>query len=507
MDNHYDVIVVGAGNGGLAAAAALALKGKKVLVLERHNLPGGAASSFVRGRFEIEPSLHEMASVGPEGTVGGTRQIFRDLDAHPNLVVEDQLYRVITEDPKEPIDVSVPAFRGPLLKTLEKEVPGCGPSVEKIFGYMDLLTEALDYVGSGDVKPQVLFKKYGDFFRMVSHSATECLDAIGMPMKARAILATYWPYAGAPLNDLDFMTFLKLIQAYIDYGPGVPEMKSHELSLSIEKSILDHGGDVWYNSPVDKLLVDGGAIYGVSTNGKEVYADHVVVNSNPHAVYGHMMDSTYVPKKAVRKARNKDFGMCMVTMYLGLNKSAEELGIKDYSTFIYQTNDPDEQFRASHGGLGALGYEIVNCLNIMVPDSSPKGTCTLFFTIPVYGSEWGSVRAEDYKKTKNQIAKKMLDYYEQATGIIVHPYIEEISVATPVSMSRYLNTPNGTPYGYQLTMKDSIFLRTIAYKAEKPAVKGLRFCGVHQLVDGYNSGYMTGQSAAEATLKDMEGDA
>ncbi len=57
----YDVIVIGAGNGGLAAAATTAKMGLKTLLLERHNIPGGSATSFVRGRFEFEPSLHEMA--------------------------------------------------------------------------------------------------------------------------------------------------------------------------------------------------------------------------------------------------------------------------------------------------------------------------------------------------------------------------------------------------------------------------------------------------------------
>ena len=47
----YDVIVIGAGNGGLAAAATCAKAGLSTLLLERHNIPGGSASSFVRGRF------------------------------------------------------------------------------------------------------------------------------------------------------------------------------------------------------------------------------------------------------------------------------------------------------------------------------------------------------------------------------------------------------------------------------------------------------------------------
>ena len=53
MDKHFDVIVVGAGNGGLAAAANTAKAGLKTLLLEKHNIPGGCATSFRRGRFEF----------------------------------------------------------------------------------------------------------------------------------------------------------------------------------------------------------------------------------------------------------------------------------------------------------------------------------------------------------------------------------------------------------------------------------------------------------------------
>ena len=60
MGLKYDAVVIGAGNGGLTAAVRLAQSGAKTLLVEKHNLPGGFATSFRRGRFEFEASLHEL---------------------------------------------------------------------------------------------------------------------------------------------------------------------------------------------------------------------------------------------------------------------------------------------------------------------------------------------------------------------------------------------------------------------------------------------------------------
>ena len=51
MSFKYDAVVIGAGNGGLTAAVRLAQGGAKTLLVEKHNLPGGFATSFRRGRF------------------------------------------------------------------------------------------------------------------------------------------------------------------------------------------------------------------------------------------------------------------------------------------------------------------------------------------------------------------------------------------------------------------------------------------------------------------------
>ena len=78
MPKDYDIIAIGAGLGGLSAATFLASQGFSVLLLERHNIPGGYATSFVRGRFEFEVALHELSGIGPPENRGG---LYRYLDS------------------------------------------------------------------------------------------------------------------------------------------------------------------------------------------------------------------------------------------------------------------------------------------------------------------------------------------------------------------------------------------------------------------------------------------
>src|SRR3989338_4687647 len=61
----FDVIVVGAGMGGLACAAALSKLGKKVLVLEQHYTPGGFSQTFSRKGFTWDVGVHCLCEMGP----------------------------------------------------------------------------------------------------------------------------------------------------------------------------------------------------------------------------------------------------------------------------------------------------------------------------------------------------------------------------------------------------------------------------------------------------------
>ncbi|HSV78378.1 MAG TPA: NAD(P)-binding protein [Ramlibacter sp.] len=66
----WDSIVIGSGIGGLAAAAALARSGRRVLVLEQHGIAGGLTQTFRRGDWSFATGLHYIGGVGPGGQFG-----------------------------------------------------------------------------------------------------------------------------------------------------------------------------------------------------------------------------------------------------------------------------------------------------------------------------------------------------------------------------------------------------------------------------------------------------
>src|SRR5512145_61035 len=70
----YDAIVIGSGIGGLTAAAALAKRGRRVVVLERHTQLGGQTQTFQRREYTFATGVHYIGGVGddtgPDGQFG-----------------------------------------------------------------------------------------------------------------------------------------------------------------------------------------------------------------------------------------------------------------------------------------------------------------------------------------------------------------------------------------------------------------------------------------------------
>ena len=504
MQKQYDVIVVGAGNGGLAAAANTASAGLKTLLLEKHNIPGGCATSFRRGRFEFEPSLHELCSVGTAERPNTVYKVFDDLGAKINWEYEKgHIFRTIVKG-EDGYDVRLNAGIEAFCASVDAIVPGCKENVRAFLNLKPKVAAAIDYIYATKGNPNglVMLLKHADFMRTAGHSVEEVMTALGIPKKAQDLINTYWGYLGVPTDELNAMHFLNMLYDYVVDGAAMPKYRSHELSLALIDVIEKHGGEVWYNSEVTKFLYrEDGSVAGVVANGEKIYAREVISNVIPHNVFN-MSDPDKIPEQNLKLANAREFGISVATVYLGLDCTAEELGLEDYTVFIKSHPDPRTQYDTRLDD----GLYIVNCLNNVIPDSSPEGTCTLFFTIPVFGNDVPKdLKPEDYKKYKNALAKKYIEDAEKTLGISIMPHIEEISVATPVTFARYLGTPEGTIYGYKLSGWDNLMARTAGEKTDY-AIPGLSFCGGHYIRgDGYSCAYIMGDTIGKRVAKRLKG--
>ncbi len=511
----YDVIVIGAGNGGLAAAATCAKEGLSVLLLERHNIPGGSASSFVRGRFEFEPSLHELAGIGTPEEVGSIEDMFNRMGADCDWYRHNSTFRLVVpakEGDKDAfvnengvlvkVDARMPVGFENFARKLDELVPGSYASCKEAFRLSTNMFEAFECLDNPGKLPSVL-KDVPDIMRMASHTLQEGLDALGMPQKAQDIFNTYWCYMGSPASKFDFLYYMCVLHSYIKSGTGIPHLRSHEMSLAIDKVIRDNGGDIWYNSEVTKVIMKNGKPAGVVINGeKEVYGKHFICNSSPNAVWNDLFDKKDIPERQLKMLNSRKIACTLTTVYLGMNKTKEELGITDYSVFIAPDANSDKQYEAAQNYFS--GYCIINCLNEIIPDCTPEGTSQLFLTTMTFGDVMKDIKPQDYKKFKTKVAKDMIETCEKALNISITPYIEEIEIALPPTFARYLNTPWGTPYGYMLEKWDSMIPRTVQFGKDQPFDNFL-FCGASQeRGDGYGCAYYTGEKAGKLTVKKIK---
>ena len=504
--DRYDVIVIGAGNGGLSAACRILNAGKTCLVCEKHNIPGGFATSFVRGRFEFEASLHEFNGIGTPEKPGSARLLFDELGVSDKIewIQLENAYRLISK--KEGYDFTMPFGEEAFIKANAAVHPDGERIVREFLALCKQIRDAMSYLSAakGRPDPKVMMEKYPDYLACGSYSVNEAFEALGYPQEIVDNLNSYWCYLGADGNNLSFLHYANMLYSYISNGATIPKYRSHELSMALEERIHELGGDIWFNSEVTKILTDaGGHVCGIRLkDGREIGTRHVVADVSPHVVYGKLMDSEAVPEKARKLTNFRKLAGRGFTVFLGLNRSAEELGITDHNYFIYDTADSVTQYE-SMKIIGQTAAQATVCLNNADPECSPPGTAILYMTTLFTDDVWSGVKEEDYYKLKNEIAAAMIRRFEEATGTQIAGHIEEIAIATPETYARYCGHPQGTVYGYESQYYDGLMNR-IQMVEEDHMVPGLRIGGGYgERLLGYPSSYKSGVNEADRTLRDI----
>ena len=504
----YDAVVIGAGNGGLVAAVRLLQAGCSCLLLEKHNLPGGFATSFRGGRFEFEASLNELNDFGSVEEPGDIRILFRDLGIENKIdwIKIPEAYHLITTD--KDYDCEMPFGIEAFTAKMEQYVPGSRKSITEFFELCDEVRAAQTYSSSvnGNTDAAYMKEHFPNFIKAGSYSVNEVLEALKMPKRAKDILNAYWCYLGVDCDRMSFLHYGSMVIRYITRDAWMPKMKSHEISLALDERIRELGGDIWYHSEAEKILTnDKNEIIGVRlADGREIETHHIIANCSPHIVFGKMLDKKSVPEQVVRATNARIFAGRGYTLFLGLNKTAEELGIKSHNYFIYDTADTVKQYDLMRK-IKTNHVQATVCLNNAYPECSPPGTCMMYFTTMFMSDEWGNIPETEYFKTKDIVAEDMINVFERETGCKIRESIEEIATASPVTYARYCGHPEGVIYGYETADWDSLMPRMMMIQEDAAMFPGLRFAGGFAMrSSGYSSAYVSGDLSGRQTVGDIK---
>ena len=497
----YDVVVIGAGLGGLSAASSMAKAGKKVLLLEKHNVPGGYATSFTRGRFEFEIALHELSGLGDENNRGPIWRILNEYDVmhRVDFVPISDFYRAVLPG----IDMVIPFgrenFEAALCKQFPQEADGIKKFIATCFDFADEALKA-NRVGMKAVMEDP--SKFSTLMANFGKSLTDVLNPMISDENTRAVIAETCGYYCQSPSKCSFLIFALGTASYLRFGATYVKGKSQALSQAFMDAIEENNGHVWLNNGAKRILISNGRISGVvADDGTEIACQHVICNANPITACLDLIGKEDVPDWYLKRLGKWTAGASTLNVYLGLDCTCQSLGLKNHENFISIGTDLDYQHESMRHDICFEPYGVaVTAYNVGDPDFSPPGTGTVVLTVIAYAEPWLKLSPSEYMEAKTRIADKLIMLAEKiAPGLREH--IEVMEIATPLTNIRYTGNPGGSIIGF-----DENFQGTgQAHLPNRGPIEGLYFANAWVNIGGgfetcIESGYM---AAAEA-LKDME---
>lgn len=509
--NEYDIIVIGAGNGGLAAAATAASDGKSVILFEKHNIPGGCGTSFRRGRFEFQVALHQLSHLGTETNPGPLRELFSRygiMDDLEFIQIKD-LYQINYPDGTS---VTLPSDKKECVKYLSKVFPQEKDNIERyydmVYQFCKESNEFAIKAGASKKEPSQSKKAimkigfphiYPTLQKYALKTTQEVLDEFFKDKKLQMALSAYWCFMGMPPTRFPFAILAKCQNFYLETKPYYVKGTSMAMNQAICESIRKHGGTIRLNCGIKKILLKDGKACGVVTeNNEKYYAKKIISNISPLATYGNLLDEKDVPLSAREYLKPYTVGISALTCFIGLDCPPEELGIKTSFTLNYTSLNPNKDFLDAYKLLPENDPMIATCYTVDDSRVSPKGTSIMTAGTLKYAKEWENLSPEEYYKKKYEAGQRIVDRLEKLyPGFKDH--IEEMEIATPLTHMRYLSHPGGAIYGYEQDTLQSVF-----FFPQESKIPNLEFASGWVNACGFGPNYTYADTIAKRICKEID---
>lgn len=516
----FDTVIIGSGINSLTAAAMLAKKGHKVVVLERNDWIGGCIKTdeitLPSFKHDVFSGWHPLFVTGPAyGELKSDLERFGleyvNTDIPTGVVTSNHSSTVLYTDRKKNIE------------NFNRLAPGDGDKFNELMKNFEansemvfklLSQEPLSWSVVNTIIKVLRKKGLKEFTRdagFMMKSAEKLLDQYFNSDLIKALLAPWILHTGLGPNDAAGSIMMQVIVFSLEAaGMPIPKGGGDQLVKALMKIVETNGGKFITGENVTKILVEDGKIKGVRTQSQDYLAKYVLANVNPHQLYEELLPESIVPGSIQNDIKNYHYGNAGMQIHYALdgplnwdNPELNKAAMINLTSGVEGVSQAVNE--ASNGLLPKEGTIAVGQHTALDPGRAPQGKHTLWIQLLEMPSSLKGDALGEIDVSQGYTEEVIKAYVKRVEDRIARhaPNFKDIilkrKVITPVDLeANNRNLVGGDPYSGAASLDQFLLWRPSAeYKGHNTPVKNLYQIGASTHPGpglGGTSGYLTAKA-------------